>query len=313
MHVLLLSLPLRESKFTLSWLLRNTQQDISYWWVRKLWNEGRDRSLQKEVPCLYLLVCKSSLQCRWGCTGKAECRKCTVLWVGWVRASCHMKATQFITHLLPWLCHHMAGAAVCVGGHACLCLHNGNVVRTAQGKAQHPVCVGRTCMGGTRALHMSFGIHMAFVRNFNTSVCHLLLWDSFLLLQWCEGRPSFTQKPLRAAGPNFYNGSTCRQGKRSFAFMLLCNLGFIPQRPSPAKKNKTLHANGYFCHHLWRWHLLYLFLAQDAGAAESIPSSREVQEIPWPVRMVTCLGGRADGEAQTFSSFWQWLNLIEEL
>lgn len=45
-----------------------------------------------------------------------------------------MKATWFITHLLLWLWHHTSGIAVC------LC--NRNVATAAQGKAQHPVCVG---------------------------------------------------------------------------------------------------------------------------------------------------------------------------
>lgn len=71
-HVLILSLSLRESKFTLSWLLRNRQQDIRAWWGRKLWNEGRERSLQRKVTCLYLLVYNSSLQCLWGYGYKAK-------------------------------------------------------------------------------------------------------------------------------------------------------------------------------------------------------------------------------------------------
>lgn len=238
--VLILSLSLRESKFTLSWLLRNTQQDINAWWVRKLWNEGRDRSLQKKVPCLYLLVCNSSLQCPWGCIDKAECRTCTVLRVSWVQSAATGK---------PCNSSHICYSGCGITQLAPCAVVMGIAVRLPRAKVSTPCVWGGTCMGGTRALHMSFAIHTAFVRNFNTSVCQLLLWDSFVLPQWCEGRLSFTQKPLWAAGPSFYNGSTCRQKKRSSAFMLLCNLGFIPQRPSPADKNKTLHANGYFCHH----------------------------------------------------------------
>lgn len=171
--------------------------------------------------------------------------------------------------------------------------------RLPRAKLSTPCLWQGACMGGTRALHKSFGIHMAFVKNFNAGVHQLLLWDSFLLPQWCKGRPPFTQKPLWAASPNCYNGSACRQEKRSSAFMLLCNLSFIPQRPSPADKNKTLHANGYFCHHPQRWHLC-LLLAQDAWATESTSSSQEVQELPWPVKLVTCFGGHADGEER----FW---------
>lgn len=301
--VLILSLSLRESKFTLSWLLRNTQQDINAWWVRKLWNEGRDRSLQKKVPCLYLLVCNSGLQCPWGCIDKAECRTCTVLRVSWVQSAATGK---------PCNSSHICYSGCGITWLAPCAIVMGIVVRLPRAKVSTLCVCGGTCMGGARALHVSFAIHTAFVRNFNTSVCQLLLWDSFVLPQWCEGRLSFTQKPLWAAGPSFYNGSTCRQKKRSSAFMLLCNRGFIPQRPSPADKNKTLHANGYFCHHPQRWHLLCPLLARDARVAESTSSSQEVQELPPPAKLVTSLGGHADREAlwkrnsecQTFSSFW---------
>lgn len=211
--VLILSLSLRESKFTLSWLLRNTQQDINAWWVRKLWNEGRDRSLQKKVPCLYLLVCNSRLQCPWGCIDKAECRTCTVLRVSWVQPAATGK---------PRNSSHICYSGCGITQLAPCAVIMGIVVRLPRAKVSTPCVWGGTCMGGTRALHMSFAIHTAFVRNFNTSVCQLLLWDSFVLPQWCEGRLSFTQKPLWAAGPSFYNGSTCRQKKKGVLLLCFC-------------------------------------------------------------------------------------------
>lgn len=140
MHVLILSLSLRGSKFTLSWLLRNTQQDINYWWVGKLWNEGRDRSLQKKIPCLYLLVCNISVQCPGGALAELSTESA--------------------------LCWGQAGfesADICYSGCAIstrlalLCaLAMGMWSRLPRAKPSTPCVWGGLCMAGTRALHMSF-------------------------------------------------------------------------------------------------------------------------------------------------------------
>lgn len=239
--VLILSLSLRESKFTLSWLLRNTQQDISAWWVRKLWNEGRDRSLQKKVPCLYLLVCNSRLQCPWGCIDKAECRTCTVLRVSWVQPAATGKPRNS-SHICYPGCGitQLAPCAVIMG----------IVVRLPRAKVSTP-CV----CGGGHAWEEP-----------GPCICLLLstrpLWGTLtpVCANFCFETPLFCHSGARA--DSHLHRNLCEQQalafitevpadkkKRSSAFILLCNRGFIPQRPSPADKNKTLHANGYFCHH----------------------------------------------------------------
>lgn len=165
-----------------------------------------------------------------------------MLWVSWVWVNPHMKAMQSIKFLSICLWCQASTAA-------CLC--HWNVVVAVQGRAwaqqaAHAVYVC-TYTRGTNVLHMVFAILTAFARSFKTGMLTSALrslssatgvWGQTHL---CRGFCKQQALTVLMKVPT--------DRKERFAFMLLCNLCFIPQRRLHADKNKTLNANVCFCQH----------------------------------------------------------------
>lgn len=76
--------------------------------------------------------------------------------------------------------------------------------------------------------------------------CELLLWDSFLRHSCVRADPHLCKGLCEQQAITFLMEV---QTKKCSAFMLLCNISFIPQRHFLAGKNKTLQANAYSCQH----------------------------------------------------------------
>lgn len=133
---------------------------------------------------------------------------------------------------------------------------------------------------GTNIPHVSFAICMAFARSFKINMLNSAL--RLLSSATAVGRQALICTEASASSRHeLFKWKYLQTKKERSAFMLLCNLGFIPQRHLHTGKNKTLNANVYFCPHPWRW----LPLSSPGPGAMAVGESphRQHQNISDPV------------------------------